>query len=83
MFEDEYRRKYGAAPGVLADNGYDAARLLIEAYAANPDATAMMSWIKGRRDYDGASGKLSFDSSGDVVKPYRLKRGMGGQFVSL
>lgn len=79
-FESEYHRTYRVAPGVLADTGYDAASLLIAAWGANPDPAAMMSWIKSRRDYDGASGRLSFTANGDVIKPYRLKRSRPGGF---
>lgn len=74
-FETEYRRAYRSDPSVLADTGYDAANLLIAAWKENPDAGAMMQWIRGRRDYDGASGRMSFSPQGDVVKRYRLKRG--------
>jgi branched-chain amino acid transport system substrate-binding protein len=80
-FEEAYRRAYNAAPPVLADTAFDCTRLLAEAHRADPRPDAMMAWIKRRRDYDGASGMLSFQPSGDVVKPYRLKRGRAGQFV--
>jgi branched-chain amino acid transport system substrate-binding protein len=83
QFEAEYRRVYRADPGLLADTGYDSARLLIEAHRANPAPVAMMGWIKGRRNYDGASGRMSFSSSGDVEKVYRLKGGRGGGFTWL
>jgi branched-chain amino acid transport system substrate-binding protein len=83
QFEAEYRRAYHADPGVLADTGYDAARLLIEAHRANPDPAAVMAWIKTQRNYDGASGRMSFAPSGDVEKEYRLKGGRAGGFAWL
>jgi len=79
-FEVEYRRAYRTEPGVLADTGYDAANLLIAAWKTNPDPAAMMQWIRSQHGYDGASGRMSFTPQGDVVKPYRLKRGGAGGF---
>lgn len=80
-FEQAYRIAFGAAPAVLADTSFDCVTLLALAHQANPDPAKMMAWIKARRDFDGASGRLSFRDNGDVVKPYRLKRGGNGLFT--
>jgi ABC-type branched-subunit amino acid transport system substrate-binding protein len=74
-FDAAYRTRFNEEPGVLSDTGYDAAALLIQGWATvgRPDGAAMMKWLRSVKDYAGASGKLSFLPSGDVVKEYRLR----------
>lgn len=77
-----YQAKYGEAPGVLSDTGFDSAMILIKAYASVPDGDPqkIMESIRALRDYPGVSGRLSFDASGDVRKQYRLRTVVNGTF---
>lgn len=89
-FRAAYLREYGQEPGVVSDTAYDAAKLILntigEAAAAGQPVTGEMIQqallrVKG---HAGASGTLSFDSNGDVVKPvalFELKQGKYEPFV--
>jgi branched-chain amino acid transport system substrate-binding protein len=81
-FIESYKAKFKMDPGVLSDTGYDAARVLIDAYrdAGVSGAAAVAERIRQFRDFDGASGRMTFDKNGDVIKEYRLKTVRDGSF---
>jgi branched-chain amino acid transport system substrate-binding protein len=81
-FIDSYTAMFREAPGVLSDTAYDAANILIEAYAkqGSRGPEAVMGYIKSLKDYAGVSGKLSIDQAGDVRKEYRLRTVRAGKF---
>jgi branched-chain amino acid transport system substrate-binding protein len=81
QFVQQYKARFGAEPGVLSDTGYDAAMILIQAYAAKDgDGPAASAYIHSLSGYTGVSGLMTFDASGDVKKPYRLRTVVGGKF---
>jgi len=84
-FVQAYTKAFGTSPGVLSDTGYDAAMILIKAHAARgkEGPRAVADYIRSLKDYDGVSGKMSFDAAGDVQKPYRLRTVRSGKFVWL
>lgn len=84
-FNDAYQDAYDSEPGVLSDTGFDSVNILIHAYAetggGSPEKIAKS--IRALKDYQGASGKMTFNESGDVQKGYRMKRLVDGEFVWL
>jgi branched-chain amino acid transport system substrate-binding protein len=82
QFLAAYKTQYGEDAGVLSDTGYDAAMILIKAYAnvgkQGPDAIA--GYIKSLKQYPGISGAMTFDAAGDVRKPYRLRTVRNNRF---
>lgn len=82
-FLRRYRERFGVDPGVLSDTGYDSTMILMEAYAAcgRSSGQAIAQHIRGLSDYPGVSGRMSFDSKGNVQKPYRLKTVRDGKFT--
>ncbi len=70
-FKDEFAKKYGQAPGSFADSGYDAFMALMNAY--NPDHT---TWIQNIQSiqFDGATGKVSFDENGVRVQNFDIMK---------
>lgn len=85
QFVAAYVEKFGEEPGVLADTGYDAAKILIKAYAQKGEEgpEAVMEYIRSIRNYPGVSGNLTFDEHGDVQKEYGLKSVRDGSFLFL
>ena len=86
-FIEEYLARYGEAPGLIADTGYDAVHMLVEAYRniesqefSGIEIARSLGKIK---DFPGASGRMSFDENGDVIKPIGIKTVRGGGFVWL
>lgn len=59
-FVDNFRSRTGRDPG-YASAGYDAARMIIEGWqAGHRGRTALRRYLAGLRDYEGASGRVSF-----------------------
>lgn len=72
-FIDAYRNRYGQPPGEFGPEAYDAAMLVLDAIQKiGTDATAIRNYLHSVRDYDGASGRITFSTSGDVEKPVQL-----------
>jgi len=64
-------------PELFAAEGYDIVRLIAAAGAVG-NGTSLSSFtirdFLGRvRDYAGASGAITFNEGGDVIKPYAIK----------
>jgi branched-chain amino acid transport system substrate-binding protein len=74
-FVEAYVARYGKQPEILSDNGYDAVLMLkygVEK-GGSYDATVMKDALHALKDFQGASGLMSFDQNGDVNKPFGLK----------
>ncbi len=84
-FRKAYEAKYGKKPGLVADYGYDALRVLTEAakLVGATDGEALRSGLGKIKDFHGASGLINFDKNGDVIKPAGLKTVRNGEYVWL
>jgi len=88
-FRTAYHAAYGQDPGVVSDTAYDATMLILEAIASTASSNhpvtgeAIRDYLLHVRDYAGASGVLSFDSNGDVIKPIGLFSLRGGRYEEL
>jgi branched-chain amino acid transport system substrate-binding protein len=82
-FTQAYEAKFGKKPELFAAEGYDIVRLIAAAIAASKDSLASGSDIRDFlykvRNYAGASGAITFDQNGDVIKPYAIKTIEGGR----
>jgi branched-chain amino acid transport system substrate-binding protein len=81
-FTAAYEAKFGKEPELFAAEGYDVIRLIAEAIAGTTaeslSGSGIRDFLRRVRDYAGASGTISFDQNGDVIKPYAIKRIEGG-----
>ena len=68
-FKAAFKEKYGTEPEVFCDTVYDAMKMLALAIekAGSTDADAVSAALKEIKDYQGASGTISFDEGGDRV----------------
>lgn len=75
-FKEAYMNKYGKEPELFAAESYDAIHIVAEILKANPnaDATLIKEKLYHVRNYKGASGNITFDEHGDVVKPLAIKK---------
>lgn len=74
-FVEAYTKKYNKQPEILSDNGYDAILMLqygVEK-AGSLDSTKIADALYTLKDFQGASGLMSFDKNGDVDKPFGLR----------
>jgi len=84
-FVGAYRVEFGQEPGLIADTGYDAVKMVAQAAEslARLDGESLARALGTIKNYQGASGLMSFDANGDIIKPVGLKAIRNGQFVWL
>jgi len=84
-FRHSYQDKYKRAPGLVADYGYDALRVLAAAAGLSKgmDGEHIRSGLAQIKNFDGASGLINFDANGDVIRQAGLKVVRNGSFVWL
>ncbi|MCF8070426.1 MAG: ABC transporter substrate-binding protein [Desulfobacterales bacterium] len=82
-FVSAYQDQYGSAPTAYAANAYDTIMLIADAIKKQDsvDADKIKEFLYQVKDYHGVSGKISFDSYGEVTKPVMLKQVKGHGFV--
>ena len=79
-----FQAMFGKEPGLLAALGYDSARLILDGIIAKgPSSEGIREFIANQKDYLGVSGLMTFDETGEVHKPIRLKSVQNGKFVLL
>jgi branched-chain amino acid transport system substrate-binding protein len=75
-FNRAYEAKFGSKPELFAAEGYDIVRLIGKAIAADKDkpvsGAGIRDFLYQVRNYQGASGAITFDEKGDVIKPYAI-----------
>jgi branched-chain amino acid transport system substrate-binding protein len=68
-----YVERYGEEPTVYMAEAYDAAAILLSALkmtASNhPDRQEVLEAVAATRDFEGTSGKITFDQHGDILDP--------------
>lgn len=83
-FIEFYRKRFKEEPSVYAANAYDAMMLIAETVKAGKRASdEIKDYLYSISDYEGASGKITFDKNGEVNKPVVLKIIMNNQFLVL
>jgi branched-chain amino acid transport system substrate-binding protein len=83
-FEAAYAEKFEGVPDMFSANSFDALMLLAEAIGkVGKDPAAVKGQLLSVKNFEGASGTLSFDENGDVQKPILIKEIRGGKFVVL
>jgi branched-chain amino acid transport system substrate-binding protein len=75
-FVRAYRERYGKDPETFAAEGYDVIMLIFNILNASPALTsdALKDGLYHTQGYAGASGTISFDRNGDVIKPMAIKQ---------
>lgn len=81
QFSQSYLAKYGKIPSLTAANSYDALKLIAMAIEKHgEDTEKIKEFLLSVKNYQGASGVLSFDQNGDVEKPIFMKQIKDGKF---
>ncbi|MCM3634513.1 MULTISPECIES: ABC transporter substrate-binding protein [Paenibacillus] len=82
-FAEQYQTKYNSKPDTYAAYSYVATSLIIDAIKENgTDREGIKTFLDQVKDYEGATGVLSFDENGDVITvPTKLKVA-NGEFVN-
>jgi branched-chain amino acid transport system substrate-binding protein len=85
-FVNAYKKKYNAEPGWVEAHSYDAFMMAYQAANSTPGqatGTTIKNYFDTKKDYEGVTGKITFDQNGDVLKPVVFKTIKGGKFVAL
>ena len=70
-FVTDYKTRYGAIPDALAATAYDAAKIMFDAIkrAGSLDGKAIRDALAATKDFPGVTGRVTFNSDRDAVKP--------------
>ena len=84
-FQQNFERKYNKKPGIVCDTGFDAVKMIVRAVeiAGGFSGIDIKRGLYAIRDFHGASGIMSFDSSGDIEKIMRMKTVQNSEFVDI
>lgn len=82
-FVSDYRNRYNQVPDALAALGYDAARILVEAFrrAGTTEAAKVRDALAETKEFPGVTGKITIDKDRNAVKSavvLRVKNGKAG-----
>jgi len=82
-FIENYHKKFGENPGLISDTGYDAVYILAKTIENSKrlNGESIQKSLSEIKHYNGASGKMTFDENGDVIKPIGIKEIKDGQFI--
>jgi ABC-type branched-subunit amino acid transport system substrate-binding protein len=74
VFFEDYKEFFGKEPShaIAATYAYDGLRLIAEGLSVDGSTSSLRDYLYEAK-YDGASGKITFDSNGDVERPFLLK----------
>ena len=74
-FIQEYEKVYGIKPELFAAEGYDIIWLIANAIkdTGKTDPKSIKDYLYKVKNYQGASGIITFDENGDVLKPMAIK----------
>lgn len=70
-FRKAYKKKYNTEPELFSAEAYDAIYLISDALKSGQ---SIKDYLYSVKNYMGASGTLSFDQYGDVIKPLAIKK---------
>jgi hypothetical protein len=79
-FAEDYQRKYSERPDLLAAQAYDAARMFLQALDASDDREDLPRKLLSIRDFDGVTGKTSFEGKGEAEKVVPILRIKNGKY---
>jgi branched-chain amino acid transport system substrate-binding protein len=83
-YQDKYKAKFGHVSEGLAALSYDGMKIIIETIkTCGEDSTCIKDKLYKVNNFDGVTGKTSFDDRGDVVKSILIKTVKDGRFVKI
>jgi len=89
VFVKNYSARFGNTPDAFAAHGYDAMKVVeyaikqLKKKSAPVTRETLRNEISKVSDFNGVSGKFSFDENGDVIKSMRFMTVRNGEFVQL
>jgi branched-chain amino acid transport system substrate-binding protein len=82
-FKKDYKAKYGAEPPYYAVEAYDIIKIYDSVIKDKKDLETIKSNLYTLKDFQGASGIITFDENGDVVKPFEIGQVQNGSLTPI
>lgn len=82
-FAKNYINKYGVKADILGGYGFDVINITLRALRNGNISDSIKKNLYGISNFQGVTGKTSFDQNGDVDKELKIMIVKGGKFVSL
>ena len=84
-FRDAFVKRYSRDPGISADMAYDAMNLLIRAIKETKSIEPKIigKYLLTIKDLKGASGLITFDEKGGIVRPATIMKLSGDKYVQI
>ena len=83
-FLKQYKERWGERADSFAAHAFDGASILLDAIeSSGSEAFALRRAIAATKNYDGVSGRISFDDSGNYVGEVELAIVRRGEFIPL
>lgn len=77
-----FKKKYGVEPGIAAAYSYDAMHIIFSSIERGGEkGSEIQRAMAVIRDFEGVTGKISFDKNGDVIREMILFTIKNGEFV--
>jgi branched-chain amino acid transport system substrate-binding protein len=80
-FREAYLKRFGFEPGFAGVVAFDAANLLFDALAENPDRKGLKERILKRTPFKGVQGDIRIDAFGDADRPITMTEVRGGKII--
>jgi branched-chain amino acid transport system substrate-binding protein len=82
-FVQNFMKKYNREPGIFQAHGYDSLKIIAEAIkkAGGVGSDSIRKALFDIKNYEGATGIMSFDINGDVEKGSRILEVKNGAFI--
>lgn len=79
-FASKYKQRYGRDPETFAAESYDVIKLIAEilSKAQGLSSEDLKAGLYKTQNFAGASGTITFDQNGDVIKPMAIKKIVNG-----
>lgn len=71
-FKEKYKTKYGIDPAYYSVEAYDIMKIYDSVVKSKKDVKTVRSNLYNLKNFQGASGIITFDANGDVVKPFEI-----------
>lgn len=83
-YDTAFRAKYNKASEIFAASTYDAMKILAQVIAqGNTTSEQIKNALFKTKDFAGATGRISFDENGDVIKDISIKKIEDGEYIFL
>ena len=83
LFQKKFFSKYGVKSEMLSANGYDALTILYHCITTSVDSSNnVKTCLYSTKNWQGASGTITFDANGDVEKQFNMKTVKDGKFIT-